>query len=75
MVEGWSEQTAEQREELKAVALQQLGAEMISLAPDLIDQVIGIEIDKQKQTLVAAAVKHSEDIMKLQNRYSRLERP
>ena len=65
----WSDSRGQLREEMKAMIVIRLGSAALDLAPDLLDQVIDIEIDLQWKKLIDDMLRHAEEILKLQNQW------
>ena len=70
MAEIWSDQKDQQREDMRAMIENRLGSVALDLAPDLMDQVNDIEIYLQWKKLIDDMLKHTEEVMRLQNRWN-----
>ena len=70
MADLWSDQKDQQRREMRATIEDRLGSDALALAPDLLDQVIDIEIDLQWKKLIDDMLRHCEDVMKLRKQWN-----
>ena len=67
--EIWSDTRTQQRDAMREIIAVRLGSDALDLAPDLLDQVIDIEIDLQWKKLVDEMIQHGEQIMKLRSQW------
>ena len=65
MADIWASQKNQNRQALQTAINVRLGPDALDLAPDLLDQVIDIEIDLQWKKLIEEMVTHAEEVLKL----------